>query len=253
MMVGHGATHPGRVRPRNEDSLLLDPRIGLFAVADGMGGHNAGEVASCLALQTIHTFVARSGEDPDHTWPFGIDSALDFDGNRLRTAVKLANRQVYRESEARDQYTGMGTTVAAMLFTDRSVNVCSVGDSRVYLVRQGRIECLTRDQTWVQLLLAQNPELDPASIAEHPMRHVLTAVVGAQDELEIQLLSRTVSERDRFVISSDGVHGALDAPEIAAIVNDAPGVDEAAERLVQAALEKDGSDNLTAVVVEVAS
>lgn len=251
MMVGHGATHPGRVRPCNEDSMLVDPHIGLFAVADGMGGHNAGEVASCLALQTIHAFVARSGEDPDHTWPFGIDTALDFDGNRLRTAVKLANRQVYRESESRDQYTGMGTTVAALLLTDRCAAVCSVGDSRVYLIRRGRIEQLTRDQTWVQLLLSQNPDLDPCSLSGHPMRHVLTSVVGAQDDLDVNLLSRTIEDQDRFVISSDGVHGTLDDREIAELAGDGCAPHDAAERLVVSALERDGSDNLTAIVIGV--
>jgi protein phosphatase len=251
MMVGHGATHPGRVRPGNEDSMLVDPGIGLFAVADGMGGHNAGEVASGLALQTIHAFVTRSGEDPDHTWPFGIDSSLDFDGNRLRTAIKLANRQVHLESESRDQYTGMGTTVAAVLVSDGCAAVCGVGDSRVYIVRRGHIECLTRDQTWVQLLLAQNPDLDPTTLAGHPMRHVLTSVVGAQEDVDVHLLSRTVEDHDRFVITSDGVHGALDDREIAEIVNAAADPAAAAERLVATALDRDGSDNLTAIVIGV--
>ena len=249
MMVGHGATHPGRVRPRNEDSMLVDPQIGLYAVADGMGGHNAGEVASCLALQTIHSFVVRSAEDPDQTWPFGVDSALDFDGNRLRTAVKLANRLVYRESGTRDQYTGMGTTVAAVLVSDRCAAVCSVGDSRVYLIRGGGIECLTQDQTWVQLLLSQNPNLDASSLAGHPMRHVLTSVVGAQDDLEVHLVSRSVDGDDQFVICSDGVHGALPDDEIARIVTGARDPESAAGQLVARALEVDGSDNLTAVVV----
>jgi protein phosphatase len=249
MMVGHGATHPGRVRPRNEDSMLVDPQAGLYAVADGMGGHNAGEVASCLALQTIHSFVVRSAEDPDQTWPFGIDAALDFDGNRLRTAVKLANRLVHRESETRDQCNGMGTTVAAVLVSERGAAVCSVGDSRVYLVRGGKIELLTQDQTWVQLLLSQNPSLDASSFATHPMRHVLTAVVGGQDDLEVQPLSRPVNGDDRFVICSDGVHNALDDDEIARVVLEAPNAAAAAERLVTRALEADGSDNLTAVVV----
>jgi protein phosphatase len=248
-MVGHGATHPGRVRSSNEDCMLVDPQVGLFAVADGMGGHNAGEVASRIALQTIQAFVARIAEDPDQTWPFGLDDTLDFDGNRLRTAVKLANRQVYRESETRDQYTGMGTTVAAVLVSERCAVVCSVGDSRVYVVRGGGIECLTQDQTWVQLLLAQNPDLDPASLAGHPMRHVLTSVVGAQDDLDVRPVSRPVEREDRLVICSDGVHGALDDQEIARIVSEARDPQAAAEQLVGRALEVDGSDNLTAVVV----
>ena len=249
MVEAHGVTHPGRVRPQNEDSMVVDVPLGLFAVADGMGGHNAGEVACALALETLHAFVERSQHDPDHTWPFGIESSLDFNGNRLRTGIKLANRRVFRESEGRDQYTGMGTTVVAMLIEGTCAVFCGVGDSRIYAVRRSGIELLTRDHTWVQMLLAQNPELDPRSVENHPMRHVLTSVIGAQDDVEVHVTARPAVARDRFVLCSDGVHGALADDDIWRIVGDAADVREAADRLVSTALERDGRDNLTAVVV----
>lgn len=249
MLDAHGVTHPGRVRPHNEDRLLVDVPLGLVAVADGMGGHNAGEVASTLALDTFYDFMKRSRHDPDHTWPFGIESSLDFNGNRLRTAVKLANRRVYRESESRDQYTGMGTTIAAMLVEGTCTVFCGVGDSRIYAVRRSGVELLTRDHTWVEMLLAQNPGLDPKTVENHPMRHVLTTVIGAQDDVEVQVAARPAVAGDRFVLCSDGVHGPLSDHDIWRIAANAPDARTAAEALVATALERDGSDNLSAAVV----
>jgi protein phosphatase len=252
VIEAHGATHPGKVREQNEDRMLVDVSLGFFAVADGMGGHNAGEVASSLAIETLQAFMERSRNDPDHTWPFGIDGGLDFNGNRLRTAVKLANRRVFRESERREQYTGMGTTIVAMLVEGTCAVLCGVGDSRIYWVRNGRCEQVTRDHTWVQLLLAQNPEMDPKSLESHAMRHVLTSVIGAQDDVEAGISSRPLVEGDRIVLCSDGVHGPLDDAEIGRIVTRAHGAREAAEALVETALDLDGRDNITAVVVSIA-
>src|SRR5690349_20343919 len=179
-MAASGATHPGRVRSHNEDGLLVDNELGLFVVADGMGGHKAGEVASAMTLEAVQSFITRASQDDDHTWPFGVERSLNSSGNRLRTAVKLANRRVFKESEKREQFTGMGTTVAAVLGDGDCGAVCGVGDSRVYVIRDGSMVCLTRDHTWVETLLAQTPGLDPKTLVNHPMRHVLTSVVGAQ-------------------------------------------------------------------------
>jgi protein phosphatase len=216
-----------------------------------MGGHNAGEVAASLALEAIHDFLARSRKDHDHTWPFGIETSLDYNGNRLRTAVKLANRRVFRESEHRERYTGMGTTLATLLLDGPCAALCGVGDSRVYRVRREIAEQLTRDQTWIETLLAQNPGLDRSALANHPMRHVLIAAIGAQDDLDVTIISAPIVDGDRFVLCTDGVHGALDDRQLARIVREADTLQQAAERLVTEALERDGSDNLTAVVAGV--
>jgi protein phosphatase len=251
MIQAHGTTHPGKVRPQNEDGMVIDLQLGLYAVADGMGGHNAGEVASALALETLQSFVERSRHDTDHTWPFGVDGNLDLNGNRLRTAVKLANRRVFRESESRASYTGMGTTMVAMMIEGTCAVLCGVGDSRIYIVRKGAIECLTRDHTWVQLLLSQNPEMDPKALETHSMRHVLTSVIGAQDDVDVAIVSRPLVEGDRLVLCSDGVHGPLYDFQIAKIVSGAEDVRGAADQLVATALERDGRDNLTAIVLQV--
>ena len=249
MIDACGITHRGNVRPQNEDGLIVDLPLGLLAVADGMGGHNAGEIASALALDTLRAFVERSQHDPDHTWPFGIESSLDFNGNRLRTGVKLANRRVFRESESRDQYTGMGTTLVAMIIEGTCTVFCGVGDSRIYAVRRGGIELLTVDHTWVQMLLTQNPGLDPRAVANHPMRHVLTSVIGSQDDVEVPVNARPALPGDRYLLCSDGVHGALEDNELWRLVREAGSARAAAETVVATALEHDGRDNLTAVVV----
>jgi PPM family protein phosphatase len=248
MIDAHGATHRGKVRRHNEDGFVVDVALGLFAVADGMGGHNAGEVASKLALEALHGFLARSAQDGDHTWPFGIESSLDHNGNRLRTAVKLANRRVFREAESRDQYSGMGTTIAALLVDGPCAVYCGVGDSRIYVVRGGGSERLTRDHTFVATLLAQNPSLDPAIVANHPMRHVLTSVIGEQDDIDLSISSRPFVAGERYILCTDGIHGAMEERELTDIVRAAPEARSAADTLVNEALQRDGRDNLTAVV-----
>ena len=252
MIDAYGATHRGKVRRHNEDGMVVDVQLGLFAVADGMGGHNAGEVASALALEALHAFVTRSAQDDDHTWPFGIESGLDHNGNRLRTAIKLANRRVFRQSESRDQYSGMGTTIVALLVEGPCVVFCGVGDSRIYIVRDSGIDRLTRDHTFVATLLAQNPSLDPAMVANHPMRHVLTSVIGEQDDIDVTIASRPFVAGERYLLCSDGIHGALDERRIAEIVRDAADARTAADRLLNEALQHDGRDNLTAVVAVLA-
>jgi len=129
-----GISDTGRVRKSNEDKFVSDPEFRFFAVADGMGGHSAGEVASGLAIETLQGFIHRSANDTDFSWPYGLDKTLSFDGNRLRTAIHLANRRVFRAAESSDDYGGMGTTIVGLLVGDSRISVAHVGDSRLYLL-----------------------------------------------------------------------------------------------------------------------
>ena len=134
-----GRTDVGRRRHRNEDSILVGD--GLLVVCDGMGGHQAGDVASRIGVDTIGTFISRSGADPDLTWPYGFDPSVSFDANRVRTAIKLANRAIFTRAAAEDEYAGMGTTVVATLVAadDARFTYGHVGDSRLYLIRGGHV------------------------------------------------------------------------------------------------------------------
>src|SRR5215510_11041326 len=134
MLIAHGESDIGKRRKINEDSIFA--ANGLFVVCDGMGGHKAGEVASGLAVEVVSQFVERSDEDRELTWPFGFNPQLSFTANRLRTAIKLANRAVYRHANSREAYTGMGTTVVAAIISSRKARMtyANVGDSRIYLI-----------------------------------------------------------------------------------------------------------------------
>lgn len=138
MITVHGVTHPGRVRTTNEDALLIDDDLGLFVVADGMGGHNAGDVASKLAVETIRAFMDRSRDGGECTWPFGVDGRLPLDANRPLTAVKLANRRVFRAADSNDDYTRMGTPVAETLVQDDRLMPCSCRRQPRVCLRQRR-------------------------------------------------------------------------------------------------------------------
>jgi serine/threonine protein phosphatase PrpC len=246
---GCGVSDIGRVRKTNEDSFVSDPETRLFAVADGMGGHNAGEVASRLAIEALTEFIRRSATDTDFSWPCGLDETLSFAGNRLRTAIHLANRRVFRAAESTDDYNGMGTTIVGLLVNGGRVSIGHVGDSRLYLLSNGHIEQLTQDDSWAATILTQDPTLGPADIARHPMRNVLTNVLGAREQVDIHLSERDLTGGERLVLSSDGLHGVLSADAIKQILDKEPDVEKAARALVQTALERGSRDNVTALVV----
>ena len=248
MLTAHGASHPGRVRQINEDAWRADAALGLFVVADGMGGHNAGEVASSLAIEALHGFIRKTSEDSDFTWPFGIDPKQSYRANRLATAVRLANRRVFKAGESRDEYTGMGTTVVAVLAEGPEIAVAGVGDSRVYSFLNGALTQITSDDSWVAAMAAEGLVPEPVP-SNHPMRHVLTSVVGAREALEVQIIERTLADGETLLLCSDGLHGELDAQGMAAVLGREPDAARAAELLVQTVLEGRAADNVTALVL----
>ncbi len=233
----------------NQDRLGSWPDLGLYVVADGMGGHNAGEVASQLAVETIHGFIAESARTADLTWPFGLEVARSIDMNRLTTAVRLANRRIYDEGSTHADLSGMGTTVVAALVVGDRVILASVGDSRIYRYRNGSLEQLTQDDTWLASVLGakQAEDADPA----HPLRHVLTSVVGTRDDVKPGAREERLLPGDTFVLCTDGVHGRLDNAALTSVLAGASSAEDRATQLVEQALTRGTSDNATALVMTV--
>jgi serine/threonine protein phosphatase PrpC len=236
-------------RKMNQDHVGWWPDLGLFVVADGMGGHNAGEVASHMAVETIRGFIQETSVANDITWPFGIEVQNSIEMNRLTTAVRLANRKIYNEGSRSPELSGMGTTVVAALVAGDRINIVSVGDSRIYRFRQGALEQLTKDDTWLASVLGekQAEDADP----QHPLRHVLTSVVGTKDDVKPGAREERLESGDRFLLCSDGVHGKLDSASLTSLLTGAASADDGAATIVNEAITRGTTDNATALVINI--
>jgi len=252
MVSFYGRSDIGRRRSLNEDAIFAGDN--LFVACDGMGGHKAGEVASQLAIDVIASFVRRSGEDSEITWPYGFNQAVSFDGNRLSTAIKLANRTIFSKAESSDDYTGMGTTVVAVIVspTRPRMTYAHVGDSRMYLIRAGTIVQLTRDDSWANLSWEEGA--DPDDTTKASMKHVLTKALGARDDVDFEVTEQDLESGDVILLCSDGLTNMLSDQRILEIVLTG-GVDlgRTGDELVAAANAEGGRDNISAVLVRYSS
>ncbi|MCA9512979.1 MAG: Stp1/IreP family PP2C-type Ser/Thr phosphatase [Myxococcota bacterium] len=230
------STDVGMRRGANEDRYALAPDLGLFLVADGMGGHSAGQVASQLAAEAALEAVRA------------LDGASVSLTEKLRQAVEIANRRIHGAAQAKRELAGMGTTLVAILATEDRVALAHVGDSRAYLVRRGRIRCLTDDHSLVGELLRRR-EIDEAEAREHPHRHVLTRAVGVRRVVQPDLAELTPMEGDLFLMCSDGLTTHVEDAEIAEYALSGGEPQDVCDRLVAAANERGGEDNITVVMV----
>jgi serine/threonine protein phosphatase PrpC len=246
VLLAHGATDKGRVRPVNEDCWAFERSRGLCVVADGMGGHNAGEVAAHIAVETIVSSMTTSPAVSD--WPFGFDPSLSNTGNRLRTAIQLAHMRILETAVTSDQYAGMGTTIVASSLAGDRLSVAHAGDSRLYVLAGDRLRQVTRDDSWMASMIAQDPAADRGHYERHPMRNALTNVVGARRRADVHVIEETLTGGELLVLTTDGVHGVLDDERIEQLLLDASGVREMAEKLVAGALARGSHDNCTALV-----
>lgn len=245
-----GLTDAGRVRANNEDSLAWDDDVGLFVVADGMGGCNAGEVASSLAVRMLLaefrqlplTLPARDGCPP----------ALSAAAMRLCTAILKANRSVYEASLQDAQYAGMGTTLVAALFQGQRAIIASIGDSRVYRYRDGQLEQLTVDHTVVQEQIEYGL-ITPEQARFMAGRGLITRALGVEPGVEVDVQEQPLLAGDIFLLCSDGLFDMLEDQEIATIIHDsAQNVQAAAGGLVAAANDRGGYDNISIILVRAA-
>jgi len=238
-----GLSETGPVRHINEDCFVSAEDLRLFVVADGMGGHAAGEVAAHVAVESIQNFIRRSHETTDFSWPYGIDPTLSYEANRLKTAVSLANRRINRLAEDHDDYLGMGTTVVCALLSDGHLIVAHVGDSRLYLCDENALVQLTQDDSWAATVLGSKDGGPEAT------RHVLTNVLGARPDTEVHLLERALSGDETLLLCSDGLHGSVPHERLRDVLASDQELPALAQSLISTALEHGSRDNITALVV----
>jgi len=231
-------THVGLRRPANEDRHAVVSNLGLFLVADGMGGHKAGQVASQLAAEAATRAVEA------------LQGASVSLAERLRHAVACANREIFHAAESKSELTGMGTTFVAMLFGEERLALAHVGDSRAYLLRHGRLRGLTDDHSIVAELLRRQA-ISEAAARAHPHRHVLTRALGVRPRIEPDLAEMTPQAGDVFVLCSDGLTTHVGDAEIAEMLGDGADLERAADALIEAANAAGGYDNVTVLLVGV--
>jgi len=243
-VIAFGLTETGPVRRINEDCFVSAEDLRLFIVADGMGGHAAGEVAARVAVESIEKFIRRSHGTDDFSWPYGVDGTLSYDANRLKTAVCLANRRINRLAENHDDYLGMGTTVVCALVTDGRLIVAHVGDSRLYLSAGRELVQLTQDDSWAATVFGANG----GSSGSRATRHVLTNVLGVRPETTVHLLERDISGNETLLLCSDGLHGSVSHETLRDLVISDQALPAVAQALISTALEQGSRDNITALV-----
>jgi protein phosphatase len=226
----------------------MDNLQGVFVLADGMGGQRCGEVAAELAVRAVREYMRRGQED-EHAWPFGYDPALSSSQNRVVNAVRFANREVWEACQIRPECDGMGSTLSVLLVEADKATAGSIGDSRVYLFRDGRLRLLTRDDAVVFNLLEAGA-ITPEETKTHPMRNVLTLALGYAEDVTVQLVDLTLKPGDRLLLSSDGLHGVVDDSAIRQTIGQYDDLSVTVERLIDAARTLGGPDNISCIVVD---
>ena len=245
------ASHPGLRREENEDCFSTRDDLALYMVADGMGGHAAGEIASRLAVDTIVAFISDTRDaDMNRTWPFPYDHTLSLDGNRLKAAFRLANRKLGTAVESNETLRGMATTAAAVLFGHGMPMVAHVGDSRVYLWRDNALRQVTHDHSWVseQVRAGVMTEKDAR---RHPWRNVVTRALAGGEDPDVDVTELEVRSGDRLLLCSDGLHGVVPPDRVEAIVKKGKSLAETCKLLIDAANAAGGPDNITVVMLQV--
>ena len=242
-------TDPGLKRNHNEDYFCLIEDEQLFLVADGMGGHASGEVASKMAADVIREFFARSKDD-DATWPYKMDRALSFLENRLVVAIKQANRRIHEAATRDVRMTGMGTTVVIGQICDDKFYIAHVGDSRCYRVRDGVVEQMTRDHSLLEDYKEARPGMTEEEQKKFPHRNVITRALGMKESVQVDISAAEIKDGDIFLLCSDGLSGPVETPTLRDLLKVGVDLDDAAHKLVAAANNAGGPDNITVLVLE---
>ena len=242
-----GQTDVGRKRSHNEDNFAILSEFGLYIVADGMGGHASGEVASKMAIDTMQEFFAATSDDPERTWPYKMDRSKGYEENRLITGVKLSNLRIFETAQKNSKQRGMGTTLCALFAVEDGIYVAHVGDSRAYRVREGKIEQLTEDHSLLNDYRKMK-KLSPEEIENFPHKNVIVRALGMKDTVKVDTRYEAPRARDTILLCSDGLSGPVSDEKMLEIVETSQDLPTATRRLIDAANEGGGPDNITCIL-----
>ncbi len=246
-----GLSDVGLARTHNEDCFDIDVDHQIYIVADGMGGHSHGEVASRIAVKAIREFIQQTA-DQDTTWPFAYDTRLKRHANQLKASVRIAHDKVLRAIRQDGSLVGMGTTVVGFLIKGPVAAVAHVGDSRAYRLRGDRLDLLTQDHTWVNEQVVAG-YLSEEQARAHPLKNVVTRALGGESEVVVDVREVEVMAGDVYILCSDGLTTMLSDEEIERRLLEPVPVEDVCRNLVRDANAKGGLDNITVVLVQIES
>ena len=235
-------------RTHNEDNFSILEDSGLYIVADGMGGHASGEVASKMAVDALKEFFAATANDPERTWPYKMDRSKGYEENRLITGIKLANLRIYESAQRDPRQRGMGTTIVTMFAVEDGVYVAHVGDSRVYRIREKQIEQLTEDHSLLNDYIKMK-RLSAEEIANFPHKNVIVRALGMKENVKVDTRFEQPKAGDVLMLCSDGLSGPVDDADMLAIIRSSTDLKGAVRRLIARANENGGPDNITVVLL----
>lgn len=242
-----GHTHVGMKRNHNEDNFLLLPEENLFVVADGMGGHSSGEIASKIAVEEVAEFFRMTSRDHDATWPYKMDKSRNYDENRLATGIKLANMRIFERASSDAKYKGMGTTIVSVHFAANFAYVAHVGDSRVYCFRNGELRQVTEDHSLLNDYLKAK-KLTPEEIEAFPHKNVIVRALGMKDTVTVDVSRVEAQENDIFLLCSDGLSGMVKDEAMRETLTKQTDLDTACSQLIDLANANGGNDNVTCIL-----
>mgnify|MGYP001290612039 CR=1 FL=1 len=241
----------GKKRSINEDNLLVEKKLGIFMVADGMGGHAAGDLASTIAVETVHKFLEKHLSNQKIRLPFLVDEDFGFEGNVIIQALYTANQKIFEKAKKSENFKDMGTTAVLMLLKEDVLFISHVGDSRAYLFREEHLHQLTEDHSWVNEQLRLN-QITPLEAKTHKWKNVIMRALGSKETVKVDINAYYLQENDIVLATTDGLTDIVPNSKIAAIIKQkGDDVQKCSEELLQAALENGGKDNITIILLKV--
>ncbi|MCB9545835.1 MAG: Stp1/IreP family PP2C-type Ser/Thr phosphatase [Myxococcales bacterium] len=247
-LTSAGRTHVGMKRAHNEDSLRLFREENLFVVADGMGGHASGEVASQMSVETLAEFFRATAEDDEITWPFKMEKGRKYEESRVVTGIRLSNRRIFESASRDSKLKGMGTTIVVTFFVNDTCYVGHVGDSRVYRFRAGELTQLTEDHSLLNDYIKMR-QLTPEEIEAFPHKNVIVRALGMKETVQVDVMQERPLAGDVYLLCSDGLSGMVTDPDMARILTKGGELDTLCDELIDRANENGGTDNITVILI----